>query len=106
MITMTLGWGAIAALLGWSALVFWLGRRSIGERPGHDLSGPPVMPRPAPRASGAAVRHDPASLSPGDLAAIHHELARGNTINAIKLMRDATGMGLPEAKHAVEAMGG
>lgn len=97
MITMTLDWGALIALLGWSLFVFWLGRRSAGPRD-RDLSGPPpsfAPPRPA------AV---PAALSPEALGAIRGELARGNKINAIKLMREATGMGLAESKQAVEAM--
>ncbi|MBW8755193.1 MAG: ribosomal protein L7/L12 [Sphingomonadales bacterium] len=99
-ITLTLGWGAIAALLGWSAFVFWLGRMSGGAS--RDLSGPPkalATPRRAPPVGG-----DPAGLSPEQLAAIRAALTRGNKIEAIKLMRQATGLGLAEAKHAVEAM--
>jgi hypothetical protein len=103
MITMTLGWSAIAALIGWSAFAFWLGRASASSK-GDDLSGRPPpsfsIPRPAP-----LVGHDPASLSPEALTAIRSELAHGNKINAIKLMREATGLGLAEAKQAVEAMG-
>lgn len=102
MITMTLGWGSMAALLAWSAFVFWLGRASAGSRDGGDLSGPPTsfsMPRPAP-----PVSRDPTGLSPEALATIRAELARGNKIAAIKLMRAATGLGLAEAKQAVEAM--
>jgi len=102
MITMTLGWGALVALIGWSLLAFWLGRRSV-VRGDRDLSGPPpsfAAPRPVPAAVPAA-----AGLSPEALAAIHGELARGNKINAIKLMREATGLGLAEAKQAVEVMG-
>lgn len=102
MITMTLGWGTLIALIGWSLFAFWLGRRSAGNRE-RDLSGPPpsfAMLRPSPSAGPA-----PAALSPEALAAIRSELARGNKINAIKLMREATGLGLAEAKQAVEAMG-
>ena len=58
------------------------------------------MPRAGPQAGP-----DPAGISPEALAAIRGELARGNKINAIKLMREATGLGLAEAKQAVEAMG-
>lgn len=97
MITMTLDWGALIALLGWSLFVFWLGRRSAGSRD-RDLSGPP--PSFATHHPAAA----PAALSPEELGAIRGELARGNKINAIKLMREATGMGLAESKQAVEAM--
>lgn len=101
--TVTLGWGAIAALLAWTALAFWLGRASAGHRGARDLSGPPPSlstPRPAPPSPG----RDSASLPPETLAAIRGELARGNKIHAIKLMREATGLGLAESKQAVEAM--
>jgi hypothetical protein len=104
--TMTLGWGAMLALLGWSAFVFWLGRMSGGGN--RDLSGPPAslsMPRRAPPPAGASSGRDPVGLSSEQLAAIRAELARGHKIEAIKLMREATGLGLAEAKQAVEAMG-
>jgi hypothetical protein len=97
-----LGWGAAAALLAVVALAFWLGRATArGER--GDLSGPPAgMP---PRAmAGTAV--DAAGLPPEQLGAIRDAIARGNKIAAIKLMREATGLGLAEAKQAVEALGG
>lgn len=97
MITMTLDWGALIALIGWSLFVFWLGRRSAGPRD-RDLSGPP--PSFATPRSAAA----PVALSPEALSAIRGELARGNKISAIKLMREATGMGLAESKQAVEAL--
>jgi ribosomal protein L7/L12 len=52
-----------------------------------------------PRASdGPRVAHD------GQLAQIRAALATGNKIEAIKLYRAATGVGLKEAKDAVEAM--
>lgn len=104
MITMTLGWGVFAALIAWSAFVFWLGRASAGNRGRGDLSGlPPSLA--TPRAALPAGRKA-ADLSSDQLAAVRSELARGNKIAAIKLMREATGLGLAEAKDAVEAMGG
>jgi ribosomal protein L7/L12 len=36
----------------------------------------------------------------------HEALARGKTIEAIKIYHDATGVGLKEAKRAVESMTG
>jgi len=93
----------IAALVAWSGFAFWLGRLSAARR-SVDLSGPPagvVLPRAAP-----SVVRAPAELTPEVLAAIREELARGNKINAIKLLRDATKCGLKEAKDAVEAMQG
>ncbi|MEO0914527.1 MAG: ribosomal protein L7/L12 [Pseudomonadota bacterium] len=35
---------------------------------------------------------------------MHYELSKGNKITAIKLVREATGLGLKEAKDGVEAM--
>ncbi|MEQ1859247.1 MAG: ribosomal protein L7/L12 [Chthoniobacteraceae bacterium] len=46
----------------------------------------------------------PDPLSPQQLAAIRAALAAGNKIEAIKLLREATGLGLAEAKEAVEKM--
>lgn len=91
----------IAAVLAWSALVFWLGRASAGGR-ATDLSAPPprVTRRPA------AGPRDPVVPPPDVLTAIRAELARGNKISAIKLMRDATGLGLAEAKREVESLEG
>jgi hypothetical protein len=40
----------------------------------------------------------------GELEAVREALRRGNKIGAIKLYREATGLGLKEAKDAVEAM--
>ena len=98
--TVVLDSTVIAALFVWSALVFWLGRRSAA-RGARDLSGPPaglgVTARPAAPAA-------PADLPPDKLAEIRSELSRGNKINAIKLMREAAGIGLAEAKTAVESL--
>ncbi len=111
MITMSLGWGAIAALLAWSAFVFWLGRNSAAVD-SRNLSSPPASfgaARPAPRSGYAPLEPaplPPEQLPPKTLAAIRSEIARGNKINAIKLLREATGLNLMQSKNAVEAMGG
>jgi len=42
------------------------------------------------------------SLSPADMAEVARELAKGRKIQAIKLVRERTGMGLKEAKDFVE----
>jgi len=94
---------AIAGLAAWSALVFWLGRISAA-RGARDLSGPP--PRLGVPARPVAATRFPADLPSDRLAEIRDELAQGNKINAIKLMRDATGLGLAEAKQAVESLEG
>lgn len=44
------------------------------------------------------------SLSAESQAAIRSALARGNKIEAVKLYREATGLGLAESKEAVEQM--
>lgn len=92
----------IAVLLAGAALVFWLGRMSAGRA--RDLSAPPTG-LGAPTRPAAVVRA-PSDLPPERLAEIRGELARGNKISAIKLMRDATGLGLAEAKQAVESLEG
>jgi hypothetical protein len=105
MTTITLGWGVAAVVAGLVVLVFWLGRASAGGNRGRgDLSGVPSRkPRARPASSFGS---GPAGLNSAQRMAIVDELARGNKIAAIKLMREATGVGLTEAKQAVEAMAG
>jgi len=108
--TVTLDATTIAVLVAWSAIMFWLGRRSGGSS--RDLSGPPAhMGRPGVKpvaASPPSMQSNPASqgpqLQPGMLEAVQAALMTGNKIMAIKLYREATGVGLAEAKAAVEAM--
>jgi hypothetical protein len=93
--------GVAFLVLAWLAL-----RRRGGER---DLIAPPrpgtLMPAPMP-----PPRAWPAGAAPiGDLAAeldgaVRAQLTAGNKIEAIKLVRAATGMGLREAKEMVERM--
>ena len=70
-------------------------------REGRTLAGTPQVPKPAKSAkpSGAAP-----TLETDDLARIEAALARGEKIEAIKLLREATRLGLSEAKDAVERM--
>jgi len=70
---------------------------------GAALGAAPVSSSaPTVRVSKAAVE---AMASGGDpLQAVRDEVARGNKIEAIRLYREATGVGLKEAKDAVEAM--
>ena len=82
-------------------------RRRSGER---DLIAPPRFgtPPPAPRAQPG--RAWPAGAAPiGDLAAevdgeVRALLAAGRKIEAIKLVRASTRLGLAEAKELVERM--
>jgi large subunit ribosomal protein L7/L12 len=88
---MTESWieGAIFFVV-WSVLLYRIGVRvGRASRDDTELSGPPAKPVPLP----------------GDMrAAVEAELAAGRKIEAIKLLREATGLGLKDAKEAVEAM--
>jgi large subunit ribosomal protein L7/L12 len=100
----------VLATLGIAFLVLLLlaFRRRSSER---DLMAPPPRtgsPAPAPRAGPA--RSSPAGAAPiGDLAAeiqgeVSALVAAGRKIDAIKLVRASTGLGLAEAKELVERM--
>jgi hypothetical protein len=67
---------------------------------------PPMSVSPASSAAPAQAFRPagPSSLSPEALTRIHDALRAGNKIQAIKIMREETGLGLAEAKNAVEAM--
>lgn len=54
--------------------------------------------------SHAQVEWVDAAPSSGDHADVKALIAAGNQIGAIKLLRDQTGMGLKEAKQAVEQL--
>ena len=73
------------------------------RREGRDLMEPPrpvqrTPPRPSVTPAPFLV------VQPDQRAQIAAALQAGKKIEAIKLMREATGMGLAEAKAAVEAM--
>jgi hypothetical protein len=82
-------------------------RRRGGER---DLIAPPPARTPAPPPRAGPAHAWPAGAAPiGDLAEdvageVRASLAAGNKIEAIKLVRAATGLGLAEAKDIVERM--
>lgn len=82
----------VLGALVWTLVVYRLGvavGRSSEDRPG--LKGPPVPPRP---------------LSPEVRAQVIAALASRQKIEAIRMVREATGMGLKEAKEFVEGMAG
>jgi ribosomal protein L7/L12 len=85
------GWFVVLAAL---ALGYVLGRAS--GRGAAQRDGLMAAPKPA---SGTKP-------SPEALAAVQAALAAGNKIAAIKLLREASGLGLKEAKDAVERMPG
>lgn len=77
-----------------------------GRTAGRDLSAPPrdLMASAAPPRSAPAGSTGHPPLPPEAAARIGEALAKGNKIEAIKLLREASGLGLKEAKDAVEAM--
>lgn len=90
-------WGdTLGLLVGWSLLVFAAGY-VVGKRrrAARDLSGPPPMPR-GPSAP-------PAGLTSEAEARIDEALRQGRKIEAIRHLREATGMGLKDAKDAIDA---
>jgi hypothetical protein len=101
--TVTIGWEWLAGLLVWSAVAFRIGMAFGGTGGRSHLEG--HMPVPAARRSMAPpTPRGLAGPTPQQLAEICEQIRLGNKINAIKRMREATNMGLAEAKHAVEAM--
>jgi large subunit ribosomal protein L7/L12 len=88
-------------------LVLLAFRRRSGER---DLIAPPRSGPPAPLARALPARAWPAGVAPiGDVPAeleteLRELVAAGRKIEAIKLVRASTGLGLAEAKDLVERM--
>lgn len=78
-------------LLGFLLARYWRGRA------GRDLTGPPPS-RPAAR---PMIRVGDERI---DDEAIRELIRQNRKIDAIKLMREKTGLGLAEAKDAVEAL--
>lgn len=80
-------------------------RRGDLMEPPADLSA--ARPRRDPLADAPASGSVPATarvLTPEAEAQVREALRKRNKIGAIKIMRDATGLGLAESKDAVEAM--
>jgi large subunit ribosomal protein L7/L12 len=85
------GWIVVAAVL---ALGFVLGRASGLSAARRDVLA--SVPQTLARAG--------AKLSPETLAKAQAALAGGQKIKAIRLVREATGLGLKESKEAVDQM--
>lgn len=85
------------------AVLFWALRRKAGER--NDLIAPPRADSPRP-AAPAPVSASPAPVEvPEELRQeLWNLIHTGNPIQAIKLVRDRTGLGLKEAHDYIEAM--
>lgn len=79
-------------------------RRDSGAR---DLTGPPPQApssRPRTLSANIAPMTTEARANANEDAAILELIRRGRKIEAIKRMRELTGMGLAESKDAVEAI--
>ena len=81
---LALGVGVVLILLVWMLMTFRV--------------SPPKPPAPEPPPPA------PPTLDEGTLESIRAALKRGNKIEAIKLYREATGLGLKASKDFVEAM--
>ena len=74
-------------------------RQAPPSPPPAPFAAPPPPPASVPPAPSAPRQSVPVWLSP-----VVEQLRRGNKIEAIKAYRDATGVGLAEAKATVEAL--
>lgn len=107
--TLAIGvWSLVLLLVGFFA-GYSRGRARLPETTldrGRLDQPPPMSLNPAPPAAPAQTFRStgPSNLSPEALTRIHDALRAGNKIQAIKIMREETGLGLAEAKNAVEAM--
>lgn len=97
------GWMIVIAAL---ALGFALGRIRGGGGERRDvLIGLPRQTANSPfQSAPRMVTQTAAQPSTEALKAVRAELAAGNQIAAIKLLREATGLGLKEAKDEVDRM--
>lgn len=82
----------------------------IGPPPGMGSNAPPPPPLPRRQPDGppprlAAELAQWAGLDPDTETAINDALAKGHKINAIKILREATGLGLKESKDAIDRLG-
>ncbi len=80
----------------WSLFLFWAGYR-IGHMRGQNAEGDRMKPPRLPL--------DPPAISDEARANIEDALSRGNKIEAIRILREDTGLGLKESKEHVERMG-
>lgn len=88
-------WAVLFAL--WTYLAYRIGVAVGQQRKARDLSEPPVTQDALPAMFP--------SLLPGETRdAIEDAMRRGKKIEAIRILREASGMGLKEAKDMIEAM--
>jgi hypothetical protein len=86
-------------------LVAWLlYRRFGGSRVGRERSGPPRMITTDDGATRAEIDGDQFDIDPAVMADVRALATDGNKIEAIKRLREATGLDLAEAKRIVDAL--
>lgn len=96
--TSTLALIGIAALVALAAVALVLRR---GQRGASDPWAPP-SDSAAPRAATPAPARSQAGIGPAERAEIEALIKQGQTISAIKRVRELTGLGLKEAKDYVD----
>lgn len=95
----TLAWiDLIGPFFAWSVVVL-----AIGYALGRNSNRPTDLTEPPP---GIAAGRRTISLSPEIEAEIEAALQDNRKIEAIKILREASGVGLKEAKEAIEARAG
>lgn len=86
-------WQALVTAAIWTWVVYRIGLSVGARRASQGLSGPPAAASPP---------FDMSGLPPDTRAAIDDALARREKIEAIRILREASGMGLKESKEAIE----
>jgi hypothetical protein len=94
----------VFGFIGLCALTVASGFLMVARRSGDDLAGATTMRELREQARQIRERPAAAAPDPATLARIAEELRRGRKIEAIKLYRRATGVGLKEAKDQVESL--
>jgi len=93
---------ALGLLFGWL-----LGRRSAGTIADPSFELPPAIPT-TPQAESAAIKlvvnGNTVEVPPEAMADIQGFIQSGNKIEAIKCLREATGLNLAAAKSVVESL--
>jgi ribosomal protein L7/L12 len=96
----------VAAAIFAVVVALLLRRLSWGSSPGYtELSpGPTTPPQSSPKASRERSVASPVQLDPAAERELRELVARGQKIEAIKRVRELTGLGLKEAKDYVESL--
>jgi hypothetical protein len=94
----------VFGFIGLCALIVASAFLMVARRSRDDFAGTATMRELREQARQIRERQPAAAPDPATLARIAEELRRGRKIEAIKLYRRATGVGLKEAKDQVEAL--